>query len=221
MATISVKDKGMNRLTEQFFKAPTGVFTQSDVAALVDGTDFSRHGLIKRAMSAGEILNIRRGLYCLAPEFQKKPVSVYSLAQRIYGPSYISMETALSHHGWIPEAVYACTCASFGNSKEFETPLGVFSYKRVPQHTFFLGVERRNDENGNVFFMASPAKALADYLYVHQLNWTRIDEPIGSLRIDEDELACVTAEELQALLDNYSNGRVKRFLSGWLGEVKS
>jgi predicted transcriptional regulator of viral defense system len=211
----------MNRLTEQFFKAPTAVFTQSDVTALVGGTDFSRHGLIKRAMSAGEILNIRRGLYCLAPEFQKKPVSVYSLAQRIYGPSYISMETALSHHGWIPEAVYACTCASFGNSKEFETPLGVFNYKRVPQHTFFLGVQRCNDENGNVFFMASPVKALADYLYVHQLNWSGIDEPIGSLRINEDELTCVTAEELEALLDNYSNGRVKRFLTGWLGEVKS
>ena len=211
----------MNRLTEQFFKAPTAVFTQSDVTALVGGTDFSRHGLIKRAMSAGEILNIRRGLYCLAPEFQKKPVSVYSLAQRIYGPSYISMETALSHHGWIPEAVYACTCASFGHSKEFETPLGVFNYKRVPQHTFFLGVQRCNDENGNVFFMASPVKALADYLYVHQLNWSGIDEPIGSLRINEDELTCVTAEELEALLDNYSNGRVKRFLTGWLGEVKS
>ncbi len=211
----------MNRLTEKFFRAPTGVFTQSDVAVLVDGTDFSRHGLIKRAISSGEILNIRRGLYCLAPEFQKKPVSVYSLAQRVYGPSYISMETALSYHGWIPEAVYACTCASFGNSKVFETPLGVFSYKRVPQHTFYLGVERCNDENGNVFFIASPAKALADYLYIHQFNWTRIDEPAGSLRIDEDELACVTAEELEVLMNNYSNGRVKLFLSGWLGEVKS
>ena len=211
----------MNRLTEQFFQAPTGVFTQSDVTAAIDGTDFSRHGLIKRAMSAGEILNIRRGLYCLAPEFQKKPVSVYSLAQQVYGPSYISMETALSHHGWIPEAVYACTCVSFGNSKEFQTPLGVFSYKRVPQRTFFLGVERCKDEIGNVFFMASPAKALVDYLYIHQLNWTRIEEPIGSLRIDEDELACVTAEEIEALLGNYSNGRVKRFLAGWLNEVKS
>lgn len=211
----------MNRLTKHFFHAPTGVFTLADVAASLEGTDFSRHGLIKRAMSAGEILNIRRGLYCLAPEFQKKPVSVYSLAQRIYGPSYISMETALGHHGWIPEAVYACTCASFGNSKEFETPLGVFSYKRVPQHTFFLGVQRCNDENGNVFFMASPAKALVDYLYIHQLNWTRIDEPIGSLRIDEHELACVTAKEIESLLSNYGNGRVKRFLTGWLGEVKS
>ncbi len=218
---ISAKDKDMNRLTKQFFKAPTGVFTQPDVAALLEGTDFSRHGLIKRAIAAGEILNIRRGLYCLAPEYQKKPVSVYSLAQRIYGPSYISMETALSHHGWIPEAVYACTCASYGNSKEFATPLGVFSYQRVPQHTFFHGIRRCNDDNGNVFFMASPAKALVDYLYVHQLHWTGINEPISSLRIDEDELARVTTAELEALLDNYSNGRVKRFLTGWLDGVKS
>jgi predicted transcriptional regulator of viral defense system len=221
MATISIKDKDMNRLTEKFFRAPTGVFTLADVAVSVDGSDFSRHGLIKRAMSAGEILKIRRGLYCLAPEFQKKPISVYGLAQRIYGPSYISMETALSYHGWIPEKVYACTCASFGNSKDFETPLGVFSYKRVPQHTFFHGVERCGDENGNVFFMASPAKALVDYLYIHQLNWSRIDEPTGSLRIDEDELACITTEELEALLNNYSNGRIKRFLFGWLGGVKT
>lgn len=211
----------MNRLTEHFFQAPTGVFTQSDAAAAVDGTDFSRHGLIKRAIAAGEILNIRRGLYCLAPEFQKKQVSVYSLAERIYGPSYISMETALSHHGWIPEAVRLCTCASFGNSKEFETPLGLFSYARVPQRTFFLGVKRCKGDSGNVFFMATPAKALADCLYVRRLTWTGTEEPAGSLRIDEDELARVTEEELNALLSNYRNGRVKRFLAGWLDEVKS
>lgn len=211
----------MNKLTKRFFQASVGVFTQSDVAVLMDGTDFSRHGLVKRAMSAGEILSIRRGLYCLAPEFQKKRVSFYSLAERVYGPSYISMETALSYHGWIPEAVYICTCASFGNSKEFTTPLGAFDYKRVPQHTFFLGIERCSDENDNVFFMASPAKALADYLYIHQLNWTGTNEPIGSLRIDEGEMSRVTAEELTELLDNYSNGRVKRFLKGWLSEVKS
>jgi predicted transcriptional regulator of viral defense system len=216
-----MKDIDMNRLTKIFFRAGAGLFTQSDVAVSIDGTDFSRHGLIKRAMSAGEILNIRRGLYCLAPEFQKKPISFYSLAQRIYGPSYISMETSLSYHGWIPEAVYACTCASFSNSKEFETPLGVFSYKRVPQHTFFHGVERCSDENGNLFFMASPAKALVEYLYIHQLSWASIDEPASSLRIDEDELACITAEELEALLKNYSNGRIKRFLNSWIGEVKS
>lgn len=211
----------MNKLTEQFFRAPAELFTQSDVSCMIDGTDFSRHGLIKRAISAGEIINIRRGLYCLAHEYQKKPISVYALAQRIYGPSYISMETALSYHGWIPEAVYACTCASFVSSRKFETPLGLFSYKHVPQHTFYLGVDRYKDENGNVFFLATPAKALTDYFYVHKLNWRVIDEAAASMRIDEEDLAQVNATELQSLLANYRNGRVKRFLKGWLGQVKS
>lgn len=85
------------------------------------------------------------------------------------------MESALSHHGWIPEAVYACTCASFANSREFATPLGAFSYRRVPQNAFFLGVDRCKDANGNVFFMATAAKALADYLYMQKLNWSGMD----------------------------------------------
>ena len=205
----------MNKLTKHFFKASKPIFTQADVSVSIDGTDFSRHGLIKRAIASGEILNIRRGLYCLAPDYQKKPISVYSLAQYVYGPSYVSMESALSYHGWIPEAVYACTCASYHNAREFDTPLGIFSYKRVPQKQFYAGVERLSDRHGNIFFMATPAKALADYVYVHYLNWTDIDAAVASLRIEPEELAAVTSQELENLTDNYSNGRVEKFLTGW------
>lgn len=211
----------MNKLTEHFWEASASVFTQADVVMAIDGSDFSRHGLIKRAMADGEILNIRRGLYCLAPKYQKRPVSVYSLAQRIHGPSYISLETALSHHGWIPEAVYASTCVSFHTTRQFETPLGIFSYNCVPQRTFYSDVERCEDKNRNIFFMATPAKALTDYLYVHRLNWTSVDEATANLRIDEEDLAGVTPQELSDLLENYNNGRVKRFLAGWLRALQA
>ena len=209
----------MNRLTKRFFEAPTGVFTLAESTVAIDGSDFRRHGLIKRAIAGGEILNIRRGLYCLAPEYQKKPVTIYSLAQRIYGPSYISLETALSYHGWIPEAVYTCTCVSYRNAKEFETPLGLFSYKHIPQCTFYFGVERCEDENGNVFFMASPAKSLADYVYIHRLNWMDIHEAAENMRIDTQDLMSVKARELSDLIENYKNSRVKRFLTSWLGSL--
>jgi predicted transcriptional regulator of viral defense system len=211
----------MNKLTEHFFMKSANIFTQAEVALTLDRSDFGRHGLIKRAMAGGEILNIRRGLYCLAPKYQKKPVSVYALAQRVYGPSYVSLETALSYHGWIPEAVYACTCVSYRSGSEFETPLGIFSYKRVPQRTFYLGVERHADENGHVFFMASPAKALADYLYIHRLKWRSIDEAVASLRIDVEDLSSVQPQELSELVENYSNSRIKRFLSGWMEALQS
>lgn len=206
----------MNKLTEHFFTTSINVFTQVDVAMAIGGSPYSYHGLIKRALANGEILNIRRGLYCLAPKYQKNPVSVYSLAEPVYGPSYISLETALSHHGWIPEAVYTCTNVCYHSAKEFTTPLGVYSYTPVPQHTFYLGVERQKDKNGNVFFMATPAKALADYVYVHHLNWKGIATATMSLRIEEEDLLSVKPQELSNLLDNYKNSRIKQFLTGWL-----
>ena len=90
-----------------------------------------------------------------------------------------------------------------------------FSYKHVPQRTFYFGVERCEDENGNVFFMASPAKSLADYVYVHRSNWSGIHEAAESLRIDEQDLMSVGVGELSELIENYKNSRVRRFLTCW------
>lgn len=205
----------MNKITSSFFQSPASVFTQADVCAAVAGSDFSRHGLIKRAIAGGEIVNIRRGLYCLSDAYRKEPVDVYSLAQYIYGPSYVSMESALSFHGWIPEAVYSCTSASLKASKEFDTPLGLFTYRRVPQKSLFAGVERL-EEGGKCCFMAAPAKALADYIYTHRLDWTGIRQATESLRLDEELAGRQSKEELAELAGNYNSQRVKKFLEGWV-----
>lgn len=209
----------MNKLTEQFFDAPAGVFTQAQITAMVEGTDFSRHGLVKRAIAQGDILNIKRGLYCLAPRWQRKSINSLSIAQHIYGPSYVSLETALNYHGWIPEAVHTCTSVCLNNAKDFHTPLGLFTYQRVPQVIFFQGVDRCCHPNGGCFFMATGPKALADYVYIHHLDWTSLDEAVSSLRIDEEILNSVEGELLVDLASNYTNGRVKRFLAAWQEEV--
>jgi hypothetical protein len=98
--------------------------------------------MIKRAMGRGEVMGLRRGLYCLGEKYHRQKINPFVLAQRIYGPSYISLETALSHHGWIPEAVYTLTSVSMGRSREFETPLGRFSFTRVVQKVFYAEVSR-------------------------------------------------------------------------------
>ncbi len=205
----------MNRLTERFFGASSGIFSQAEVAVALEASPYSRHALVKRALAKGEILGIRRGLYCLAPRYQKKPVSVFAAAQRIYGPSYVSMESALGYHGWIPEAVRACTCVSYGNAREFHTPIGFFLYRRVPQRIFFAGVERLVDPSGNVFFMASPVKALADYVYVQKPEWNELADAAESLRIETEDLASVSRDQIDELSEDYSNSRVRRFLDAW------
>jgi predicted transcriptional regulator of viral defense system len=211
----------MNKLTEQVFNSmPYGHFTSQDVATLFPGSEDRRYGLVKRAIAQGQILHIRRGLYCLAPKYQKINVSVYALAERIYGPSYISLESALSWHGWIPEAVHAVTSASFKKSKEFSTPLGVFSFERVPQKLFYAEVVRHTDESGSVFLMANPLKALADYIYVLDKNWTGVEPLIDSLRIEREEFEQITRDSLECLSSNYTDTRVRKFLEGIRKDLK-
>mgnify|MGYP003523184722 CR=1 FL=1 len=69
----------------------------------------------------------------MSSRIQRQPlVDSFEIATVIYGPSYISFESALSYHGWIPEAVRTTTCASVKRAKEFETPIGVFFFLHIP-----------------------------------------------------------------------------------------
>jgi len=205
----------MNKVSERVFESfPWCQFTTQDLVTLFPGSEDRRYGLVKRAVGSGEIIRVRRGLYCLAPKYQKRSVNLYALAQHVYGPSYISLESSLSWHGWIPEAVQAVTSASFKKAQEFATPLGVFSYDRVPQKVFYDGVERLTDSSGNVFLMATPLKALADYVYVRRKDWSGLEAAVTSLRIEFEEFEHVNDRTLEALSANYSSSRVKRFLEG-------
>ncbi|MCX5682268.1 MAG: type IV toxin-antitoxin system AbiEi family antitoxin domain-containing protein, partial [Planctomycetota bacterium] len=142
----------MQSLTEiALEKAAGGVFTRPEVACWIGGSPDRQFSLLKRALAAGEVVRIHRGLYCLAAKYLRQKIDPLVLAQRIYGPSYISLETALSYHGWIPEAVYVVTSTSLDRSREFDTPMGHFSFTRVPQKTFYAEVMRVEKEGGGSF----------------------------------------------------------------------
>src|SRR5580692_8559792 len=131
-----------NLLLKTLQTYPRPYLSDADLEVLLDGTPDSRYGKIKRLLAQGKLLHVRRGLYCLTEElgYLTKPHSL-ELAQHIYGPSYISLESALSFHRLIPEAVYTVTSATAKRSKEFRTPLGVFSYLRLPLESFYVEVE--------------------------------------------------------------------------------
>jgi hypothetical protein len=215
----------MQKLTETVLeKSDTGTFTLMELALWVGGSSNRQFALLNRAMKSGEVIRIHRGLYCMAAKYLRRKPDPLILAQRIYGPSYISLETALSYHEWIPEAVYAITSTSMDRSREFETPLGHFSFTRIPQKVFYAEVTRIEKDGGSKsepgfhisesFLMASPLKALADYVYAHRLDWISTNPVIESLRVDESSLAGVNVATFDRLLANYSSHRVRRFLEG-------
>ena len=210
----------MQRLTEMALEQSAGgVFTLPEVAYWGGGGSNRRFGLLGRALRAGEVVRIHRGLYCLADKYLRRKIDPLVVAQRIRGPSYISLETALSYHGWIPEAVYTVTSACMDRSREFATPLGVFSFTRIPQETFYTEVTRVEGAPGEAFLLASPLKALCDYVYARRLDWDSSRPVVGSLRVEEEDLATVKVDEFDRLVGNYSSRRVRRFLEGLRKDV--
>ncbi len=210
----------MQTVTEMAIERATrGVFTR-DQAALWAGNRGARlDALLKRAVARREVWRIRRGLYCLSDRYTERRVDPLELAQRLHGPSYVSLETALSYHGWIPEGVQAITSAALGRSRSFDTTVGLFSFTRVSQRRFLAGVRRilmggEGRVAGSAFFLATPLKALADLVYVQRRDWRTAAPVVENLRVEEESLAPLTGELFDEVMSAYKPGRVLRFLTG-------
>ncbi len=211
----------MQPITEEALRrVPWGFFTRAEAAVWLPVSRAALDALLKRAVQAGEIHRIRRGLFCLDRRFLASPLNSLALAQLVYGPSYLSAETALSWHGWIPEAVQAIVSTSLGRTREFVTPLGTFVFQRVPQEALLAGVQRIAEPGSSVsYFMARPLKALGDYVYLHHCDWKTADPLLGSLRIEEAALASLSGADFEELEGVYRSGRVRRFLAGLRGDL--
>ncbi len=195
-------------------KAKRGIFTRDQAALWVQDRGARLDALLKRAVASREVWRIRRSLYCLSDRYMQARVNPLELAQRIHGPSYVSLETALSYHSWIPEAVQAITSVSLGRSRTFDTPAGLFSFTRVPQRIFLAGVRRVSEEGGGAFFVATPLKALADLVYAQRRDWLSIAPVVESLRVEEEYLDELTGDLFDEVMAAYRSGRANRFLNG-------
>ena len=167
-------------------------------------------GLVK----AGKLARVVRGLY--ETDFHTPG---YLLATAIYGPSYLSFEYALAHHGLIPESVYQYTSATFNKrrTKQFETPFGVFNYRDIPEEAFPYGVQPLI-ENGYGYRMAMPGKAVCDELYKLSpcANRAELEQLLfENLRIDRQaflELDLAEMEQLAALYQTKNH----KLLRSWI-----
>src|ERR1700679_3766360 len=98
---------------------------------------------INQLLKSGAIIRVKKGLYVFGPESRQIPICKESLANLIYGPSCISMEYALSHHGLIPERVETITSVTPKRDKEFNTPIGRFTYRYLGSANYPHGIEQQ------------------------------------------------------------------------------
>jgi hypothetical protein len=112
----------------------------------------------------GWIVRVKKGLYVFGPRLARRPFSALVLAGLVYGPSCVSLQTALAHHGLIPEAVPQILGVTPLRNKRFETPVGGFRYRFLNPARYPVGVTLERLSDGTPFTIATPEKALADWL---------------------------------------------------------
>ncbi|NDV83989.1 hypothetical protein D0T87_18675 [Bacteroides sp. 51] len=113
---------------------------------------------------AGKIIRLKRGLYVVSPKISKQLLSAELIANHIYGPSYVSMESALRYYGLIPEQVYTIRSMTINRSRNFENSIGHFEYIAANDAYYSIGIKQQIAENKYTFLIATPEKALCDMI---------------------------------------------------------
>lgn len=208
----------MQTLTQQLTAVGMSdrILTDHQLGRMVSGTEQRRHHLVSRAVKAGELVRLRRGLYVLADEFREHPCHPYAVAQMLVPGSYVSLETALAFHGWIPEAVFTTASIAPGRKvKEFRHErLGLFTFHPLAiRPGCFLELVRRVEGGGQAFLVAQPLRALLDLVCLKKIQWQGFAWLEHGLRVDVDALNKVTGAELRTVKEVYKHQRVRKFIS--------
>lgn len=156
------------------------VFSVNDLRRSFPEIDLRR---LNEWQSKGYLTKIRQGFY----KFSHQKTDAHFLfhsANKIYDPSYISLETALSHHGLIPEGVFSVSSVTTRNTTTFTTPIGEFTYRNIKSKAFFgYAIIRQNNISAVI---AEPEKALLDFIW-----FKKVEDPedFMALRLNQNMLA--------------------------------
>lgn len=151
--------------------------------------------VLTRWQKNGYLRKLRNGYYRLETAAVEDESSLYRIANTLYSPSYVSLQSALHHYNFIPEGVFQISSVSTRTNRKFSTGLGTYVYRNLQPRLYFgFSFERFGDQ---VYKMASPEKAVLDFLYLHpqynsaedmeELRWNTLEirELFDKVRADD------------------------------------
>lgn len=156
------------------------------------------HGLLKE----GVLHSVKKGLYIAGSALYSEIPEPFLIANHILGPSYISMDSALSYYGMIPERVYETMSVTTKGSKKYSTSLGTFSFTKIPLPYYAYGIRSETINDQQCVMIASPEKALFDKVITSQGVIIRSKKNaeaylIENLRINREDLKNLNTEKMQ------------------------
>lgn len=182
------------------FRKMFGDFTVFSLADIRQAEpDFDRRRL-SEWQAKGYIRMVIKGYYIFS-DLALGERSLFEIANRIYSPSYVSFEMAMSYYGLIPESVYGITCVSTLKTAHFKTPIGDFLYRTLKPKLYF-GFELLKEGAGS-YKIASAEKAVLDFLYLRPD--LRTEEDFAGLRINRNAFRrIVNRRKMNAYLRAFS-----------------
>ncbi len=167
------------------------IFSANDIRSLFGVSAPAASALLHRYKKQGFILQLKKGFYVFPDAL---PPDVY-VANKIYTPSYISLEFALSYHGVIPETVYEITSVTTKATRRFETLGKIFSYRKI-KRVAYTGYEIQK-QKGLSFNIANAEKAFVDINYLRLMNGQK---PIS--RFNKEKINTARAIKYASLFGN-------------------
>ena len=203
----------MQTLTEVVIGAGLGskVLHDGQLAVLLEGSAQRRYNLVNRALVAGELVRLKRGCYVLHPAVTGTKPHGFVVAQHLQPGSFISFETALAWHGWIPEAVRLIASVVPGRRKaEYSLPLwGDFRFVPLAQNLGYglVGVGRI-ELTGGIGLVADPLRALLDLMCWRKITPELVPSFLQGLRLEPEWQSAVQADALMRLGQVYQHRRM-------------
>ena len=164
-------------------------------------------------LKKGIVVRIKKGIYVFGSLLRRRTISREVLGNLLFGPSYLSLDFALQHHGLIPEGVEIVSSVTTGRSRKFTTPVGTFTYMMIPLKAFRTGTDLVQSEGGLSYYMATPEKALADKLALERglvvANETEMKTYLlDHLRVPEDAFGRLDKARMKRIEVAYGTRRI-------------
>lgn len=179
---------------------PLGIFSTAEINLLYPDLDKRR---LFEWRKKGYLEKVRNGWYCL-PGFLAEPYGTWIIANLVHSPSYISLESALSYHGLIPEGVFMTTSVTTNRPVRMILAGHPYSYSRIKTGLFSGYQLLETETSKRKIRIADLEKAIVDFFYLHpEYN---IESSIADLRFNEEIMSgYLNRERLWRYLDSAAN----------------
>jgi predicted transcriptional regulator of viral defense system len=204
----------MNKIDFQKRLTPYGVLSLENIYKSFP--DFS-YKQISRWQKDGFLIKIKQGFYTFADQ-KIDDYFLFLIANKIYEPSYISLEKALKYYGLIPEEIFQITSVSTKKTNIFNNSIGSFSYRHIKE-SLFWGYHFISNSNQKVL-IADAEKAILDYIYLHFELKTEND--FKELRINSNSFnENINLDKLNKYLSKFKNKKLNKRLEVFLKTIQN